>query len=243
VKEVFDRHEHGVLQFSGGKESLACLELTRPWWDKLTVIWVDSGDSFPETREQMMRVADTVPYFMAVKANQPQHILDFGLPADVLGVWNTPGGREFRPGDQIRLQDPLMCCKTNRWDPMQNAIRVIGATLVVRGQRKNDRHKGPQRSGQVLDGVEYLFPLEGWDESRVLGFLLEKGIELPRSYEFNKSSLDCQHCTAFLGENQGKLKYMDKYHPEVADVVRFRLRTIRRAVQEEMAPLNQLLGD
>jgi 3'-phosphoadenosine 5'-phosphosulfate sulfotransferase (PAPS reductase)/FAD synthetase len=57
-----ERHKPGkaVLQFSGGKDSLACLLLLRPWWDRLTVMWVNTGAAFPETLELMEAVRSRV---------------------------------------------------------------------------------------------------------------------------------------------------------------------------------------
>ena len=40
-----------ALQFSGGKDSLACIHLMRSHWDTLTVYHVDTGDLLPEVRE------------------------------------------------------------------------------------------------------------------------------------------------------------------------------------------------
>lgn len=43
MKHIIDRHERVVLFFSGGKDSLTCLLLLRPYWDRLTVCWINTG--------------------------------------------------------------------------------------------------------------------------------------------------------------------------------------------------------
>ena len=57
IAAVLDKHKKIALQCSGGKDSLALLHLMWPFWDKLTVYWLDTGDSFPETEERMASVA------------------------------------------------------------------------------------------------------------------------------------------------------------------------------------------
>jgi 3''-phosphoadenosine 5''-phosphosulfate sulfotransferase (PAPS reductase)/FAD synthetase and related enzymes len=231
-----------MLQFSGGKDSLACLYLLEPWWDKLIVAWADSGDEFPETKKQMQEIAGMVPQFVVAKGNQPAEILEFGLPADVLSVWNTPLGRAMG-GERIKLQDPLSCCQRNRWEPMMALVRELDVTLVIRGQRNSEGRKGLVRNGAVIAGVEYLLPLEDWSRDQVLDFLKERGVRLPESYKWNDSSLDCQHCTGWLSENPGKLEYIDEFHPELGKEVRSRLHLIKRAVEDHMAPLHRILGE
>ena len=40
-------HKHAVLQFSGGKDSTALMYLARPWLDRITVIFGETGATFP----------------------------------------------------------------------------------------------------------------------------------------------------------------------------------------------------
>jgi phosphoadenosine phosphosulfate reductase len=61
MADVIARHERIVLQFSGGKDSLASLQMVRDHWAKITVAWVNSGDVFPETIELMDTVRARVP--------------------------------------------------------------------------------------------------------------------------------------------------------------------------------------
>ena len=51
LTKLFNRHKKAVLSFSGGKDSLACLHLCRPYRDKLTVAWVNTGAAFPHIVE------------------------------------------------------------------------------------------------------------------------------------------------------------------------------------------------
>jgi 3'-phosphoadenosine 5'-phosphosulfate sulfotransferase (PAPS reductase)/FAD synthetase len=82
-------HENTVLQFSGGKDSLACLFLLREQWDEMTVLWVNAGAAFPETVGLMEKIRALVPHFLEVRTNQPAQVAELGYPVDVLPLRNA----------------------------------------------------------------------------------------------------------------------------------------------------------
>ncbi len=53
---AFARHKRIAFQFSGGRDSTAALYLLRAYWSRMTVIHLDTGDQFPETREVVVAV-------------------------------------------------------------------------------------------------------------------------------------------------------------------------------------------
>jgi 3'-phosphoadenosine 5'-phosphosulfate sulfotransferase (PAPS reductase)/FAD synthetase len=83
---IIGRHAKPILQFSGGADSLACLWLLREHWPRLTVVWVNTGDCFPETSELMRKVRELVPHFHEVRSDQPAQIRRWGYPVDVLPI-------------------------------------------------------------------------------------------------------------------------------------------------------------
>jgi phosphoadenosine phosphosulfate reductase len=238
MDKAIARHEKVVLQFSGGKDSLACLHLLRAHWDKVLVLWLDTGDAFPETHKQMQEIARLVPHFMTVKSNQPGQTLENGPPSDVVNVWGSKYGRLFTEVT-LPVQAAFECCGANIWTPMDEACKKLGTTLIIRGQRAAEKKKGPTYSGQVIDGVEYLFPLEAWSRQQVIDYLLEEGVGLPGHYKEWDSSLDCMTCTAYLDDNQPKMHYLRRYHPNTADLVELRLGLIAMAVQPALLDLSK----
>ncbi len=230
MEEAIKRHERIVLQFSGGKDSLACLHLARPFWDRLTVVWVNTGDAFPETLAQMSAVRTMVPHFFEAKSDQPAQIARAGWPSDVVSVSATAFGRHVSGETGPILQGYPACCGHNIWAPMQAAIAALGATLIIRGVRANDPRRGREEPGAVIDGVEFCFPLWNWTAEDVFDCLKSKCVALPDHYRYTKTSLDCQHCTAYLDENAEKMRYISMMHPEVSKEVQKRLKTIRSIV-------------
>lgn len=242
LQTLLARHENIVLQFSGGKDSLACLYLLRPFWERISVLWINTGDAFPETLEQMRGIEALVPRFVEVRSTQPANLERYGPPADVLSAWDTPMGHMIDGDRPYRVQTPFACCAANIWTPLDQASRVLGATLVIRGQRNQETKKSPIRNGHVENGIEYCFPIETWTDGDVRGYLVEQGVELPAHYAFVNTSLDCQSCTAYLSENIGKFAYMRQRHPDLYAAVGKRLTYIRDAALAELRNVEACRG-
>lgn len=216
---VFKRHNFGVLHFSGGKDSLACLYMLRPYWSQIIVMWCNTGSAFPETISQMEQIRSIVPHFIEVKSEQQSDIEENGIPVDILPHTNTDHAHIFGGSASHKMRIFYDCCKNNIWVPMHEATAKTGATLIIRGQKLSDKNKSPALSGHVCNGVEYLFPLEMMSDDEVYWYLSENNIQLPANYEYINTSLDCWNCTAYIFENAKKLEYMRMFHPEKADIV------------------------
>lgn len=228
-----------VLQFSGGKDSLACLYLLEPRWSEITVAWVNTGVAFPETIALMERVRTQVPHFLEIAAEQS--IERDGYPADVLPIAATSAGHLFEGETGPRFQSRYSCCAAALWAPMQKAMRELGATTIIRGQKLSDAKKTPIRSGQVIEGITYEFPLEDWTDADVRHFLAEKKVSLPENYRYMSTSLDCWNCTAYLNENAGRLQYLHERHPAKYEHVVSVLNMLSDVTDRHLQPLRASL--
>lgn len=236
IDAAFDRHERIALQLSGGRDSLACLHLLRPYWDRLTVYWCNTGDTFPETRAIMQVVALKVPRFVEIAGRQPEVIAMFGLPSDIVPSSRTPLGVMVSGQPAQILQDRYSCCALSMMDPTHKRMLADGITLIIRGQKNADSLKSPVRSGTVIDGIEFLFPIEDWSAQQVNDFLRDQGVSMPRFYTMLNSSPDCMTCSAWWEE--GKAQYLKQYHPDAYAEVQRRLDSINSAVQQHIAAFN-----
>ncbi|WP_034473824.1 phosphoadenosine phosphosulfate reductase family protein [Caballeronia zhejiangensis] len=223
------------LQFSGGKDSLAMLYLLEKHWPDLTVYWVNAGDPFPETLEVVERVRAMVPHFVEIDGGQRESIVQFGIPTDLLPVSSTPIGLHAT-GRGTLMQDRYSCCVRSIMLPLANRMSQDGITLIVRGQKNVDTHKGPLRSGDTDGGIQYLFPLENWTTEQVFEFLEDRGVELPLFYSTMKGAPDCMTCSAWWEE--GRAQYLSTHHPEQYVIYQQRLDVIREAVHEHIAAFN-----
>ncbi len=233
MHDIIDRHHKIALQLSGGKDSLACLWLMKPYWDRLTVYWCNTGDAFPETIAVMEQIRAMVPHFVEIAGNQPAVIAQFGIPTDILPASATPMGVA---NGGVPMQDRYSCCLRSFMLPMHQRMLEDGITLIIRGQKNADALKGPLRSGDVDGGIEYLFPIEDWSARQVMDYLRQENAPIPRFYEVLDEAPDCMTCSAWW--EKGAAKYLKRYHGGAYQEVQARLETIRVVVDGSIAHFN-----
>lgn len=236
-ESILSRHRNIALQLSGGRDSLACLYLLRPYWDRITVYWCSTGDTFPETREVIDRVKDEVPHFVEIKGSQPKIVSLFGLPSDIVPASHTIVGLFGSGKSGPLIQDRYSCCGRVFMQPMHDRMIADGVTLIIRGQRADDALKAPITSGHIEDGIEYLFPIEDWNSRQVMEFLRENDAPIPRFYQTMNHAPDCMTCSAYW--ETGTAKYLKQHHPQAHAEVQRRLEIIKEAVSESIAAFNQ----
>ncbi|MFT3803324.1 MAG: phosphoadenosine phosphosulfate reductase family protein [Burkholderiaceae bacterium] len=243
LARLYERHEHVALLFSGGRDSLACLHLARPYWDRTTVIWVNTQAVFPEIKDVMRTIRELVPRFHEVRADQPASIVRSGFPADVVPVDWTPFGQACTSTKPIKIRPYTECCAENLSMPGDQAARDLGCTAIIRGQRADEAHRGPATNGFVHEGVEYCHPIEGWSADDVLAYLREQGCEITERLSMPHSSLDCWSCTAFAADSAPRLEYIRRHYPDRYPAIKGWMRVVRNAAAKELQALDRLLED
>lgn len=248
IAKAMARHQKPVLKFSGGKDSLACLYLLRPWWSRVTVLWANSGDPYPETVEQMKHIRELVPNFVEVSGPGcvRWHGREQTYPTDMVPWTASAVGRLCSPGSpRFVLHSTIDCCWVNVWAPMQKKIRELGADLVIRGERESEAYRPPITNGMIDpdNGGTQLIPIRRWSKGDVFSYLRAEGVEVPRQYAYGMGSLDCLHCTGHLGEAGGKLRYLRDFHVDVAVEYERRLRLISSEQERHMRLTKIALGE
>lgn len=233
--EVIARHHRIALQLSGGKDSLACLYLMRPWLDRITVYWLNTGRAFPETLRTLEAVKPFIPHFVEITSDVDAVHAQSGIPSDIVPASSTPLGRLVGHAAPA-IQDRYSCCFQTVMRPMHERMLADGVTLIIRGQRNDDPLKPALRSGQVDGGIEYLFPIEDWSARQVLAYLREQGAPIPRFYEMLDEAPDCMTCSAWW--DKGSAKYLKRYHGEAWREVQVRLDVIRDAIAPHIQDFN-----
>jgi 3'-phosphoadenosine 5'-phosphosulfate sulfotransferase (PAPS reductase)/FAD synthetase len=247
IERAMATHARPALTFSGGKDSLACLYLLRPWWGRVTVMWANAGDPYPETVEQMERVRQLVPHFVEVAG--PGYIRGHGpeqtFPADMVPLTATTIGREIEAAaPRFKIHSRFDCCTSNWWLPLHNKVNELGVDLMIRGDRDSEALTNPWiRGGKNPSGGSYLIPLRYWSKDDVFAYLRAEGVEIPRSYDYGMGSLDCLHCTAWLNESGNKLRYLRDFHPEVSVEYERRLRLIQSEQERHVRLMKIALGE
>jgi phosphoadenosine phosphosulfate reductase len=237
LNDIFIRHRDGKvgLCFSGGKDSLACLHLLRPFWERLTVYWLNTGDAFPETFQLMARVRAMVPSFKELKGNQPEVTAKDGWPSDVVPYRYTTAGNMVHGPSEFKVQGRYECCWRSMMLPMYEGMVFDGVTCIIRGKRFEEPDKTGLMSGHVdRNGIELQFPIYEWTGLEVRAYLKAQGVELPRFYAHGRdTSVDCMHCTAYWEESYGA--YLKAEHPVPFQEWSRRMKLIIGAVNETLA--------
>jgi phosphoadenosine phosphosulfate reductase len=240
IEAAFARHVHVGFQFSGGRDSTAALFRLRPWWHRMTVYHLDTGDQFPETRAVVRAVARHVPVQVIntdVQAVREQH----GLPSDLIPINNHTLGRATT-GEPLKIVDRYECCARALMIPMHERMLADGITLIVRGQRADEFHKAPTRSGDTDGRVELLFPIEDWTAADVDGYIAAHGLPVAPFYAAGlPEAPECMGCTAWWGD--GRLGYLRQHHPVKFAEVRAKTQAIRAAIDRQYATLDDKEND
>lgn len=229
-----DRHERVALHFSGGKDSLAVVYILRPYWDKLTIYHVDTGDLLPEVREIVAMVEKMVPKFQRIQTNAVEWTARIGMPSDLVPTTSTFVGLSLGMSKR-RIVDRFVCCGENIMLPMHNRMLDDGITLAIRGTKRADAVRLPAESGHTAGGYELWLPLQDWSHEQVFAYLREIEAPICRVYEHRVNAPECATCTAWWGE--GRAEYLRKYHPELYAKYRNNL----LAVNAEIVPHLQTL--
>lgn len=241
-------HDRALLHFSGGKDSRALLELARPWLDRIEVLFVEAGATFPHVRAYMEQTCrDLGAALTIIEADEPldDYHARLGLPADVLPYWASPSAvAHRRDAPAVKLQEPLRCCAARLWEPAQDYIRSSKHTLVLRGSKACDERVGVP-NGHVVGGVEYRSPLWDWSHADVLAYLEREGIELPRHYRDGvEDSLDCWSCTGHLPyHGAAKLAWMKAHTPDLFARMVPRLAIVQQAVTGAALATGAIIAD
>lgn len=233
---------HIALQLSGGRDSLATWSVLRDMGllDAITVYWVNTGDAFPETLAIITEVRSQTPHFVEIAGNQPEVIGQFGMPTDILGRNCTPIGLMCGQGT-VRMQDSYSCCGRVIMQPLHERMLADGITLIIRGQREQDSHKAPVKSGDTECGIQYLFPIEDWTEEEVDACVAESGLPRHPCYDFMTSTPDCMSCSGWWEERRAP--YLKAHHPEAFAEYQRRLELIRASTERLIQTFNLEYGD
>lgn len=239
IKALLGRHDKIALQFSGGKDSLACYHLLKPYLNQIVVYWLNTGDAFPETLAVIEQIKAETPHFIEITSNAQQCRGEFGNPVDILPRSSTPIGLSSGQSHYL-MQDSYSCCARVIMAPLHQRMLDDGITLIIRGQKDADSHKAPFQSGFIDNGIEYFFPLENWRDEDVFTYLVEHDIALPRFYTLIDSTLDCMGCTGWWRDHRAT--YLSVHHPELYHQYRDKMAIIQDEIEQHIVNFNAEVG-
>ncbi|MEF9946789.1 MAG: phosphoadenosine phosphosulfate reductase family protein [Comamonas sp.] len=225
-----------ALHFSGGKDSMACLQLLQPYVQRgMPVYWMATGDSLPETLEVIRWVSERIPVMHVVRSDVKAWRAANGAPVDMLPSGCTPIGLMHGLGE-MALSGRFDCCWQNLMRPMHERMLQDGIALVVRGTKAQDTPKQPDLSEPGLP-YEVLLPLDGWSHGQVFDYLSRWSLFKNTLYEVPgmQSAPECVGCTAWWDD--GKARYFKARNPEQLERYSVSLKSVRQELQRCMDQL------
>ncbi|GJE53208.1 Phosphoadenosine phosphosulfate reductase [Methylobacterium tardum] len=217
LSDIYSRHEHVFLGFSGGKDSLALLHVCEPWRDRVTLLWSNTGymaahmAAFVRGHGERWRLVEVSP-----ERDMLDDWSEHGTPVDVVAIghlegldWNSP-----------RVRPWPLCCRQNRMAPLVAYLaRFERPCVLLNGQRQSDKGTTPERMAEIMSSnVTTAMPLWAWSTSDVLTYLAAHAIPLPPHHGVFQGSMECAVCPADL--KPGRLRVLDRFEPHAAAFVR-----------------------
>ena len=232
------KYVNPALQFSGGKDSLACLYLLRDRLDEITVYWLNTGDTCPETKAVVDEVRPWVPKFVEITTDVKGWRRAHGNPSDIVPAACTPIGRLYDT-TPAPMPGRFDCCVANIMAPMHRAMIEDGVDAVIRGTKLADTGRVPVAG--PTDCYDVILPLMDWSHEQVFSYLTSVGAPRNPIYDHFRSisAPECMGCTAWWED--GKADYFSAKHPEQLQGYRIALTDVRAALQSSLAALDSEL--
>ncbi|MEW6272750.1 MAG: phosphoadenylyl-sulfate reductase [Thermodesulfobacteriota bacterium] len=167
-----------VLTMSFQHEGVVIAHMLRGIAPDTPIFFIDTGYHFPETL-----------------AYRDELIARFGLP--VRNLTSVMPRAEFvaKYGDDLYARDPDLCCKINKVEPMQLALR--GVRAWINGRRRDQavtRSRMPIVE-RLQGGIVKVNPLANWTSRDTYRYLTEHDIPTHPLFEQGYTSIGCAPCT------------------------------------------------
>lgn len=229
-----------ALNFSGGKDSLACLYLLRPFLEKyISVYWLNTGDGCPETLEVLQQVRQWVPHFIEVRSDVKAWRAVNGMPSDLVPAKGHAIAGLYGMSD-TKVSNRFDCCYANLMLPMHQRMVADGINMVIRGTKVSDTGRVPVVGW--AGHYEVVLPVMDWSHTEVFDYLEAVGAPKNAIYEHFKgiSAPECMGCTAWWDD--GKAGYLKARHPDELPRYRNQLQTIKRMLKSHIDDLDAELS-
>jgi phosphoadenosine phosphosulfate reductase len=187
-----------TVSFSGGKDSLAVLNLARKAVKKPEAFYIDTGLEFPETKAFVERFAaeNKIP----ITIERAGKAFDENFPAF------GPPAKDFR-----------WCCKVCKLGPVTNLLsRYKEGVITIDGKR---RYESFQRGGidtvernPFVPGQTSVYPIKDWRAIEVWLYIYMEKLPYNELYDEGFERIGCWLCPAAL---QAEYVRMKELHPDL----------------------------
>jgi len=187
------------VSFSGGKDSLATLDLTRKALNHpIKVFFANTGIEFPETVEFARRFCrENNIELVEVEAKEAfwENLPSFGPPA-----------KDFR-----------WCCKVCKLAPINKVMEeCTNKCLTIDGKRKYESFArariAPKEENPFIPGQVSVFPIRNWRAIEVWLYIYYRKLQYNPLYDLGFERVGCWLCPAELSAEYYRFREL---HPEL----------------------------
>lgn len=186
-----------TVSFSGGKDSLVVLNLTKKAVKKFEAFYIDTGLEFPETSQFVDEAASY--YGVSVKVQKAQKAFDENFPAF------GPPAKDFR-----------WCCKVCKLGPVTDLLsQYKGGVITIDGKRRYESFQrgsiGTVEKNPFVPGQMSVFPIKDWRAIEVWLYIHMEKLPYNPLYDKGFERIGCWLCPAAL---QAEYVRMRDLHPD-----------------------------
>lgn len=216
MSSICERFPQIFLAFSGGRDSVVLAHMLEPWKDRVTLVWVNTGEMFPHMVEWVRSFGERFT-LVELPSNLADHWQARGIPATVLmGDAMVPGS------GALRMQPWRFCCYTARTLPLLTYLQTQpGPWALVHGQRNDDADAiglGLNNAAPDLPAgneVIAFYAGLGWGAKDVADYVTANNLTLPMQYPEIEDLLECWCCPAYLDVK--RVDFMRRHYPLLLD--------------------------
>lgn len=236
ISNLLASHNHPLVLFSGGKDSIVLAHLLEPFKDKFSLVWVNTGAMLPHM-EEFIREYGQKFNLVELSSNQAERFKTVGYPSFVIPIYNTPLAIQHIKGvRKAVINDWITCCRDLRSAPAMSYANSIGSTLIIHGQRGED-NGGFHEYGH--DGNIDIYGLVfNWSNEDIYQYINTHKLKLPEQYSYSPESkgeslsFECWNCPANI--SMTKVNYMRDKYPELLAEFKPIIKAVYGSVSDEL---------
>ena len=207
-----------TVSFSGGKDSIVILEITRRACEKWIIFFIDTGIEFPETSIYARCILKHIAklYGDRIKRNL---IKEYEVwLANHIAYIRVPDKRFWRGIESLGLpaMDWRWCCKTNKLAPARQLIRLIEpgqfCVVGVRRYESFSRAREGRISYNPWTDQTNIYPIYNWNALEVWLYILLKRLPINPLYGEGFMRIGCWLCPA---NHLSDLMLLKRMHPDL----------------------------
>jgi len=216
---VSHEKEIACISFSGGKDSIVSLELTRLSGIRYQVLFVDTGIELPETTKYALTVLKKIRDLNKEKPLVKRYRDTLVVFSNSATSIHVPRDRFWNGVEKLGLpgMDWRWCCKSNKLAPLRLYSRIIKqdvkiSIVGVRRYESFQRAAEGKISRNPWTGQTNIHPIYDWNALEVWLFILWRRLPTNPLYEKGFFRIGCWPCPA---NNLADLNILKTLHPDL----------------------------